>query len=76
MMIYSYTIWGRPGCVWCERAKELIASKGLDYKYIELTPENLEEFNERTNGAKTVPQIFGFTGERIGGYDQLVHDFE
>lgn len=75
-MIYSYTIWGRPNCQWCERAKEFIASKGLDYKYIELTPDNLEEFNRLTDEAKTVPQIFDFFGNRIGTYEHLIHDFE
>ena len=66
-----YTIWGRPGCKWCDEAKKLLKYNFIDYCYIELTPENHERFSELTNGAKTVPQIFDPFSCLIGGYDDL-----
>lgn len=65
-----YTVWGRPDCKWCERAKEFLADMNEPYDYVELRPSNLEEFNILTGGAKTVPQIF-YKDELIGGYEAL-----
>lgn len=70
-----YTIWGRPNCVWCERAKQFLTDVGEGFEYIELTADNIKEFELLTNGAKTVPQIFDPTDERVGGYDELVASY-
>jgi glutaredoxin len=69
-----YTIWGRPNCVWCDKAKKLMAYNFAEYEYKELTPETLEEFTKVTNGAKTVPQVF-FYERLLGGYEELYHWF-
>lgn len=68
----SYTIWGRPNCAWCERAKSILTAYGEPYEYIELTSENFETFSKLTNNAKEVPQIFDPLGGWIGGHDHLV----
>ncbi len=66
-----YTIWGRPDCPWCDRAKFLLDAHQLQYEYIELTSDNLEEFSKRTMGAKTVPQIIDDDDFYIGGFEAL-----
>jgi len=59
-------------CPYCEKAKALIKSKGFSYEESNLGEEGIkEEMQARTDGAKTVPQIF-IGGKHIGGYDQLV----
>ena len=66
----SYTIYGKPSCPYCERAKNLLHSIGLDYTYIDLSQElsKLEEFKQQ--GFRTVPIIYhGDT--LVGGYTQL-----
>ncbi len=65
-----YTIWGRPNCQWCERAKDLLDDHDEYWEYVELTPDNLEEFNKQFHGKKTVPQIMG-NGYYVGGYEDL-----
>lgn len=51
-------IYGRANCVWCTRAKTLVESRGLAYKYLSF-PEDIsaEEFHAKFPGRKTVPQI-------------------
>ncbi len=71
MTDYAYTIWGRPNCIWCERAKQLLEEYGEPYDYIELTVSNQGSFAELTNGARTVPQTFDPLGGWIGGYEHL-----
>jgi len=65
-----FTIWGRPDCPWCDRAKELLEDHDIQYDYIPLTAENLDEFSSITYGARTVPQVFDNVGI-IGGYEDL-----
>ena len=68
-LIEIYTLeW----CPYCEKAKALIKSKGFSYEESYLNEEGIkEEMEAKTDGAKTVPQIF-IDGKHIGGYDQLV----
>ena len=68
----DYVIWGRPGCVWCDRAKHELTIDGIEFDYVELRPSNLEEFTILTNGAKTVPQIL-YRDKLIGGYEALIN---
>ncbi|WP_341198890.1 glutaredoxin 3 [Lentibacter algarum] len=65
-------IYTSPLCGFCHAAKRLLDSKGVDYtEYNILTDPKLKpEMIERTNGARTVPQIF-IDGIGIGGCDDL-----
>lgn len=60
-------------CGFCDRAKSLFDSKNL--KYIEYNVnDNIEYLNAmllKSNGQKTIPQIF-INDVHIGGYDQLI----
>ena len=66
------TVFSRPGCSHCARARKLLSDASLDYELLELN----KDFSERTlravSPAKTVPQVF-INGDRIGGADDLDH---
>ncbi len=55
-------------CPYCQRAKALLKSKGVTFTEYEVAedPERFAEMIKRSNGGRTVPQIF--IGEiHIGG---------
>ena len=53
-------IYTTPYCPFCIKAKRLLMSKNIDFKEIDLSeePEKFDEMIKKSNGAKTVPQIF------------------
>lgn len=65
-------VYSTPFCGYCGAAKRLLASKGAEYKEIDVMfdPEQKREMLERSGGRRTVPQIF-IDGRHIGGYDEL-----
>lgn len=69
----KFTIFGRPGCGFCTRAKQLCELKSLEYRYIDIWAEGISKADlEKTVGepVETVPQVFH--GEKhIGGCDDL-----
>lgn len=59
-------------CPYCRKAKAFFRSKDLDYKeYLIDEAENKQAMVDRTDGAKTIPQIF-IDDHHIGGYDDLI----
>ena len=65
------TIYGKPMCPFCDKAKALCEQRGYAYEYKTLgTDYSKEELLETFPGARTVPQIV-INGEKIGGYDKL-----
>lgn len=66
------TIYTKTWCPYCMAAKELLETKGVGFKEIEISrsPELRDEMMAKAPGRSTVPQIF--IGERhIGGCDDL-----
>jgi len=65
-------IYTSPFCPYCHRAKALLEKKGVAYTEIDVpsTPGAREAMLQRTNGVRTVPQIF-IDGRGIGGSDEL-----
>jgi glutaredoxin 3 len=59
-------------CPYCVSAKRLLDRKQLEYVEISLMDEpwRMTEMLQKSNGARTVPQIF-IGGLHIGGYDDL-----
>jgi glutaredoxin 3 len=59
-------------CGYCERAKRLLKSKGVDYIEIPVDTNADERLRmvERAGGRRTVPQIF-IDGVHVGGSDEL-----
>ena len=69
-------IYSKNNCVFCNKAKHLVKSLGLDY-----TEKKLEEFDSPQamledigKQVRTMPQI-KIDGKLIGGYNQLVEYF-
>ena len=65
-------IYTGPLCAFCDRAKALLNKKGVSFKEIDLAsdPIKMDEMIKKTNGMRTVPQIF-IDGQHIGGNDKL-----
>lgn len=65
-------IYTSPFCGFCHRAKHLLASKGVAFTEIDVsgTPKHRAEMVARSNGGRTVPQIF-INGTHVGGCDDL-----
>ena len=62
---------GNP-CSFCAAAKALLKTKNVEIEEIDIwaDPANAKEMLQRTNGVRTIPQIF--IGEHyIGGNDKL-----
>ena len=62
---------GNP-CSYCSAAKALLKTKNVEIeeKDIWVDPANAKEMLQRTNGARTIPQIF-IGNHYIGGNDKL-----
>jgi glutaredoxin 3 len=59
-------------CPYCDRARALLARKGLTFREIKVdeNPAEREAMLARSGGRRTVPQIF--IGDRhVGGFDDL-----
>ena len=69
-------IYTTPYCPFCIRAKKLLANKKVEFNEIDLSenPDKLGEMLSKSNGARTVPQIF-VNGEHIGDCDHI-HDLD
>ena len=59
-------------CNFCDAAKRLFLRNNLKFKEIDIsTKETLrDEMIKKTNGKKTIPQIF-FNDYHVGGYEEL-----
>ena len=64
------SLFARPGCGYCARAKEMLGAAGLDYEEIVLGTDITGRTLHAITGATTVPQVF-VDGARIGGADEL-----
>lgn len=66
------TIYSTQVCPYCVKAKQLLSSKGVDYKEIDISqdPALVEEAQTRSGGRRTVPQIF-IGDYHVGGCDDL-----
>lgn len=65
------TLISKPGCSHCDRAKELLASKELEFEEIKLGEGGLSLSSlHALTGNSTTPQIF-IDGDLIGGADDL-----
>jgi thioredoxin reductase (NADPH) len=63
-------IYTKENCGYCEKAKDLFDSKGVEYETYNVTgdEELFEEMVERADGRKTAPEVF-IDDELVGGWD-------
>ena len=61
-----------PMCNFCDAAKRLFGRNNLKYQEIDIssTAGLREEMIKKSNGRRTIPQIF-FDDQHIGGYDEV-----
>ena len=59
-------------CVFCDRAKNFFQSRNLNFNEynVFLNPAYLDLMLKRSNGQRTMPQIF-INNQHIGGFDDL-----
>ena len=72
----KYTIYSRNVCSYCVAAKNLLASKNLDFieKNIDQSTDCFNEMRQLAPTMRTVPVIFK-NNELIGGYAELLNTF-
>ncbi len=68
----NITVYTGPMCSYCDAAKRLLNKKNIPFKEINIALEEgkMEEMLKKSNGMKTIPQIF-IENSHIGGYDEL-----
>ena len=65
-------IYSSNNCGYCELAKNLLDSLSYQYQEINIQeiPNKKDEMLRKSNGRRTVPQIF-ISDLHVGGYDEL-----
>ena len=65
-------IYTGPMCNFCSAAKHLLNKKKVNYTEIDIALDSSkrEEMQKKTNGARTIPQIF-IGDTYVGGYHEL-----
>lgn len=71
LIMTEIKVYSRKICPYCDRAKDLLKKKGLEYTEIDLDqePDKIKEMVSLSK-RRTVPQIF-INGHPIGGCDDL-----
>ncbi|HSM95566.1 MAG TPA: glutaredoxin 3 [Rhizomicrobium sp.] len=66
------TIYTTPICPYCVRAKQLLKKKGAAFEEVDVFMDTKarREMEEKSGGARTVPQIF-IGDTHVGGSDDL-----
>ena len=68
----NITMYTGPMCNFCDAAKRLLNRNNIPYKEIDIAIEDgkREEMLAKSNGRRTIPQIF-FNEYHVGGYEEL-----
>ena len=61
-----------PMCAFCDAAKRLLVRNNISYKEINIALEEgkMDEMLKKSNGRRTIPQIF-FDDHHVGGFEEL-----
>tara|TARA_B110000116_G_C16398151_1_gene386117 strand:+ start:117 stop:371 length:255 start_codon:yes stop_codon:yes gene_type:complete len=68
----NVTVYMGSMCAFCDAAKKLLNKKNIPYKEINISLEDgkMEEMIKKSNGKRTIPQIF-IEDLHVGGYVEL-----
>ncbi|PSW04871.1 glutathione peroxidase [Photobacterium lipolyticum] len=66
----SITVFTKPGCPFCAKAKQNLIDKGLQYEEVILGKDATTVSLRAVSGKSTVPQVF-IGGKHIGGSEEL-----
>ena len=67
------TIYGTPTCAWCDKAEDLLESKGYEANKIDITSsrKHYDDMQKVVgNNVRTVPQII-LNDKYVGGYGEV-----
>ncbi|MDO4248437.1 MAG: glutathione peroxidase [Neisseria sp.] len=70
----SITVFSKPGCPFCAKAKQLLQDRGLAYEEIVLGKDATTTSVRAITGKTSVPQVF-IGGQYIGGSEELEAHF-
>jgi len=68
----NVTVYMGPMCAFCDAAKRLLTRNNILYKEINIALEEgkMDEMLNKSNGKRTIPQIF-FDEYHVGGFEEL-----
>ena len=68
----TVVVYMGPMCSYCDAAKRLLTRNNIAYKEINIALEEgkMDEMLKKSNGRRTIPQIF-FDDYHVGGYEEL-----
>ena len=68
----NVTVYMGPRCAFCDAAKSLLIRNNISFNEINVALEEgkRDEMLNKSNGRKTIPQIF-FNELHVGGYEEL-----
>jgi len=68
----NITMYTGPMCSFCDAAKKLFSRNNLKYQEIDISSKDglRDEMIKKSNGRRTIPQIF-FDDYHVGGYVEL-----
>ena len=68
----NVTVYMGPMCAFCDAAKRLLTRNNIPYKEINIALEEgkMDEMLNKSNGKRTIPQIF-IEDYHVGGYVEL-----
>ena len=68
----NVTVYMGPRCNFCDAAKRLLIRNNISFNEINIALEDgkRDEMLNKSNGRKTIPQIF-FNEFHVGGYEEL-----
>jgi len=75
-MTGQYRIYSQSGCIYCDAAMDLLDKKEIVYEEIKIDDDDNQKAFLKSQGFRTVPQIYNELGEHIGGYMDLKDYFE
>lgn len=66
----SVSLFSKPGCAYCAKAKQMLIDRGIQFEEIVLGQDATTVSLRAVSGRSTVPQVF-IGGRHIGGSDDL-----
>ena len=68
----NITMYTGPMCNFCDAAKRLFSRNNLKYEEIDISSKDglRDEMIKKSNGRRTIPQIF-FDDHHVGGFEEL-----
>jgi glutaredoxin-like protein len=67
---YDVTVFSRPGCVFCARAKGMLNDAGIEFEELVLNRDYTDRTLRAVAGVTSYPQVF-VDGKYVGGADAL-----